>query len=99
MDTNGNGEQPAIWLRPGPAPTEYLNEKHVDKKGQCRLDPKRVPVIKQMYERVAHEQWSGLFCLDTGLTGYAIFGIVHGYRDLISEEFEPMTGLGCYPRN
>ncbi len=45
--------------RPGIAPTGYLNEKHVDKKCQCRLDPKRAPIIKQMYEKVASEQWSG----------------------------------------
>ena len=45
--------------RPGVAPTGYLNEKHVDKKCQCRIDPKRAPVIKQMFERVANEQWSG----------------------------------------
>ena len=45
--------------RPGVAPTGYLNEKHVDKKCQCRIDPKRGPVIKQMYEKVAYEQWSG----------------------------------------
>ena len=45
--------------RPGVAPTGYLNEKHVDKKCQCRIDPKRAPVIKQMFEKVAEEQWSG----------------------------------------
>lgn len=45
--------------RPGVAPTGYLNEKHVDKKCQCRVDPKRGHVIKQMYEKVAHESWSG----------------------------------------
>jgi len=45
--------------RPGVAPTGYLNEKHVDKKCQCRVDPKRGHVIKQMFEKVAHEQWSG----------------------------------------
>lgn len=45
--------------RPGVAPTGYLNEKHVDKKCQVRLDPKRAHIIKQMYEKVAHEQWSG----------------------------------------
>ena len=45
--------------RPGVAPTGYLNEKHVDKKCQCRIDPKRAPVIKQMFEKVADEQWSG----------------------------------------
>lgn len=45
--------------RPGVAPTGYLNEKHVDKKCQCRIDPRRAPIIKQTFERVAYEQWSG----------------------------------------
>ncbi len=45
--------------RPGVAPTGYLNEKHVDKKCQCRLDPKRAAVIKQIFEKVAIEHWSG----------------------------------------
>ncbi|MDO8470640.1 MAG: recombinase family protein [bacterium] len=48
-----------MGLRPGVAPTGYLNEKHVDKKCQVRIDLKRAPVIKQMFEKVAHEQWSG----------------------------------------
>ena len=48
-----------MGYRPGVAPTGYLNEKHVDKKCQCRLDPKRAPVIKQAFEKVANEQWSG----------------------------------------
>jgi DNA invertase Pin-like site-specific DNA recombinase len=48
-----------MGLRPGVSPTGYLNEKHVDKKCQCRIDPKRAPFIKQMFERVANEQWSG----------------------------------------
>ncbi len=48
-----------MGYRPGVAPTGYLNEKHVDKKCQCRLDPKRAPIIKQMFEKVANEQWSG----------------------------------------
>ncbi|MFZ3054879.1 MAG: recombinase family protein [Minisyncoccales bacterium] len=48
-----------MGLRPGVAPTGYLNEKHVDKKCQCMIDPKRSPIIKQMFEKVANEQWSG----------------------------------------
>ncbi len=48
-----------LGWRPGVSPTGYLNEKHVDKKCQCRVDPKRGHVIKQMYEKVAHESWSG----------------------------------------
>ena len=42
--------------RPGVAPTGYLNEKNVDKKGQVRLDPKRSLTIKQMFEKVAEGQ-------------------------------------------
>jgi DNA invertase Pin-like site-specific DNA recombinase len=48
-----------MGLRPGVAPTGYLNEKHIDKKCQCRIDPKRSPIIKQIFERVANEQYSG----------------------------------------
>jgi len=59
-----------MGYRPGVAPTGYLNEKHVDKKCQCRIDPKRAPYIKQMFEKVANEQWSGRkvfrWLLDTG---------------------------------
>ena len=45
--------------RPGTAPTGYLNEKNVDKKGQCHPDPKRAQIIKQVFEKVAYEKWSG----------------------------------------
>lgn len=45
--------------RPGVAPTGYLNEKHIDKKCQVRVDPRRGLIVKQIFEKVAHEQWSG----------------------------------------
>lgn len=48
-----------MGFRPGMAPTGYLNEKHVDKKCQARIDPRRAPVIKQMFEKVANEGYSG----------------------------------------
>ncbi len=48
-----------MGLRPSVAPTGYLNEKHFDKKCQVRLDPKRAPIIKQMFEKVAYEHLSG----------------------------------------
>jgi len=48
-----------MGYRPSVAPTGYLNEKHIDKKCQVRLDPKRAPFIKQMFEKVGNEQWSG----------------------------------------
>ena len=48
-----------MGLRPSVAPTGYLNEKNVDKKCQVRLDPKRATVIRQMFEKVGNEHWSG----------------------------------------
>ena len=48
-----------MGYRPSVAPTGYLNEKDRDKKCQVRLDPKRAPIIKQMFEKVGNEQWSG----------------------------------------
>jgi site-specific DNA recombinase len=46
-----------LW--PGPAPTGYLNERRTDRKGYVMVDPKRGPLIKQIYERVANEHFSG----------------------------------------
>lgn len=48
-----------MGLWPCVAPTGYLNEKRTDKKCEVMVDPKRAPVIKQMFEKVANEQWSG----------------------------------------
>ena len=48
-----------MGLRPGVAPTGYLNEKHVDRKCHAIVDPERAPIIKQMFERVANDKWSG----------------------------------------
>jgi len=48
-----------MGYRPCVAPTGYLNEKDRDKKCQVRLDPKRAPIIKQMFEKVGNQQWSG----------------------------------------
>ncbi len=48
-----------MGLRPSVAPTGYLNEKNVDKKCQVRLDPKRASIIRQMFEKVGNEHWSG----------------------------------------
>lgn len=49
-----------MGLWPAPAPTGYLNEKRVDRKGYVLVDPERAPIIKQMFEKVAYEKWSGL---------------------------------------
>ena len=48
-----------MGLRPGVAPTGYLNEKRMDRKCQCIVDPDRAHVIKKMFEKVANEHWSG----------------------------------------
>lgn len=46
-------------LRPGVAPFGYLNEKRKDKACQVLVDPVRAPILKQMFEKVAYEGWSG----------------------------------------
>ena len=48
-----------MGLRPGIPPTGYLNEKRTDRKCYALVDTERAPIIKQMFERVANEQWSG----------------------------------------
>lgn len=48
-----------MGLRPGTAPTGYLNEKRIDRKCHVIVDPERGHYIKQMYEKVATEGWSG----------------------------------------
>jgi len=48
-----------MGLWPGPAPIGYLNQKEMDKKCQVIQDSVRAPVIKQMFEKVAYEKWSG----------------------------------------
>ena len=48
-----------MGLRPGPAVVGYINEKHMDRKCQVIVDPYRAPIIKQMFEKVAYEKWSG----------------------------------------
>lgn len=46
-----------LW--PGMAPLGYINQKRMDKKCQILPDPDRAHVIKQMFEKVAFEGWSG----------------------------------------
>ncbi|MCX6813545.1 MAG: recombinase family protein [Candidatus Azambacteria bacterium] len=48
-----------MGLRPGVAPTGYLNEKRIDKRCHAIVDPDRAPIIKQMFEKVANDKWSG----------------------------------------
>lgn len=48
-----------MGLWPGVAPLGYLNQNRMDKKCQIIVDPLRAPVIKKMFEKVAHEHYSG----------------------------------------
>jgi len=48
-----------MGLWPGVAPLGYLNQNRQDKKCQIILDVARAPVIKKMFEKVAHEKMSG----------------------------------------
>lgn len=46
--------------RPGVSPVGYIHDKHADK-GSKRviLDPERAPIVKEMFEKVAYDDWSG----------------------------------------
>ncbi len=48
-----------MGLWPAPAPTGYLKEKRMDRKCETLIDPDRAPIIRQMFEKVAYEKWSG----------------------------------------
>lgn len=49
--------QMGLW--PCTAPTGYLNSKNVDKRCHVEIDPVRAPIIKQIFEKVAYENYSG----------------------------------------
>ncbi len=48
-----------MGLWPGMAPLGYLDQNLMDKKGQKIIDPLRAPIVKQVFEKVAYEKWSG----------------------------------------
>ena len=48
-----------LGLWPTNAPTGYIKERRLDRKNECLIDPDRAPVIKQMFEKVAYDKWSG----------------------------------------
>ena len=48
-----------MGLWPAPAPTGYLNEKRADRRGHVLVDQERAPVIREMFEKVAYEKWTG----------------------------------------
>ncbi len=48
-----------MGLWPTCPPTGYFKEKRMDRKCECLIDEERAPVIKQIFEKVAYEKWSG----------------------------------------
>lgn len=48
-----------MGLWPCQAPTGYRNAKSANQRGVVVIDPERAPVIKQMFEKVAYEKWTG----------------------------------------
>jgi DNA invertase Pin-like site-specific DNA recombinase len=48
-----------LGLWPTTAATGYIKERRLDRKNECLIDPDRAPVIKQIFEKVAHDHWSG----------------------------------------
>ncbi len=48
-----------MGLWPAPAPTGYLKEKRMDRGCETLVDPDRAPTVKKMFEKFAHEHWTG----------------------------------------
>ncbi len=48
-----------MGLWPTCPPTGYFKEKRMDRKCETIIDEDRAPVIKQMFEKVAYDKWSG----------------------------------------
>jgi len=48
-----------MGLWPTMTPLGYLNQYRMDKKCQIIIDPVRAPIIRQMFEKVAYEKYSG----------------------------------------
>lgn len=48
-----------MGLWPCRPPTGYTKHKRIDQKCESVIDPDRAPVIKQMFEKIAYDGWSG----------------------------------------
>lgn len=48
-----------MGLWPNMAPLGYTGQNRMDRKCQLVQDPVRAPIVKQMFEKVAYEKWSG----------------------------------------
>jgi site-specific DNA recombinase len=92
-----------MGLWPTTPPTGYLTQKRMDKKCEVIVDPDRAPVIKQMFEKVAYEKWSGRkvyhwlrFELNFHTTGNKPLTCGNVYRTLINHFY---YGTFEYPKN
>ncbi len=48
-----------MGLWPSVAPTGYLNSKNKDQPGVVFVDPDRAPIMKEIFQKVGNEGWSG----------------------------------------
>ena len=48
-----------MGLWPTTPPTGYVTQKNMEKKCQVIQDPARAPIVKKIFEKMAHEKWSG----------------------------------------
>ena len=48
-----------MGLYPCVAPTGYRNSKNTDKRCHIEIDPKRAPIVKKMFEKIAYENYTG----------------------------------------
>ena len=48
-----------MGLWPNYAPLGYINSKRMDKRCELMVDPAMASVVRQMFEKVAKEKWSG----------------------------------------
>ncbi len=92
-----------MGLWPGMAPVGYLNQKLIDKKCQIIQDPQRAPVVRQIFEKVAFQQWSGRkvyhwlrFELNFKTVGNHNLSVSNIYRLLTNTLY---YGVFEYPRN
>ena len=53
-----------MGLWPCRPPTGYLPSRRTDKKGFAKIDPERAPVIKQIFEKIGYDNWSGMKTYD-----------------------------------
>lgn len=55
----GHRNKCAIGIRPGPAPIGYFNVMKANRISSVEFDPQRAPIIKEMFEKVAYQGYSG----------------------------------------